>query len=93
MELGLPAALALDAALFWLALIALKGVAERRRGRAFPALGVAATLLVGLHALVDFSLQIPAVAVLYAFIMGVAVAQSAPQRKLAAAVSTLPQEA
>ena len=93
MELGLPAALALDAALFWLALIALKGVAERRRGRAFPALGVAATLLVGLHALVDFSLQIPAVAVLYAFIMGVAFAQSAPQRKLAAAVSTLPQEA
>lgn len=80
LELGLPAAAALHLSVFWLALIAFRGVSERRRHRAFPALGVAATLLVGLHALVDFSLQIPAVAILYAFIMGIAVAQSLPQR-------------
>lgn len=76
LELGLLAALALNIAIFLLALIAYRGVRERRRHKGFPALGVAATLLVGLHALVDFSLQIPAVAVLYAFIMGLAIAQS-----------------
>lgn len=78
LELGLPAAIALHASIFWLALIAFKGVGRRRRGRAFPALGVAATLLVALHALVDFSLQIPAVAMLFAFMLGLAVAQSSP---------------
>lgn len=78
LELGLPAALALNIAIFLLALITYRGVRARRRHKSFPALGVAATLLVGLHALVDFSLQIPAVAVLYAFMMGLAVAQSSP---------------
>ncbi|MFA7637785.1 MAG: O-antigen ligase family protein [Parvibaculum sp.] len=78
LELGLPAAFALNLAILLLARTAFQGVRARRRYKGFPALGVAATLLVGLHALVDFSLQIPAVAVLYAFIMGLAIAQSAP---------------
>lgn len=76
LELGLPAALALNMAILLVARVAYRGVRERRRHKSFPALGVAATLLVGLHALVDFSLQIPAVAVLYAFMMGLAAAQS-----------------
>jgi len=80
LALGLPAALALNLAILWLTIVCFRGVRERRRNRAYPALGVAATLLVGLHALVDFSLQIPAVAVLYAFMMGLAVAQSSPSR-------------
>ncbi len=75
-ELGLPAALALYAALVGLALTCLKGVWRRHRDWVFPATGVAASVLVGLHALVDFSLQIPAVAILYACIMGIACAQS-----------------
>lgn len=76
LELGLPTALALNIAILLVARVAYRGVRERRRHKSFPALGVAATLLVGLHALVDFSLQIPAVAVLYALMMGLAVAQS-----------------
>lgn len=76
LELGLPAALALNIAILLIASVAYRGVRERKRHKSFPALGVAATLLVGLHALVDFSLQIPAVAVLYAFMMGLAAAQS-----------------
>ncbi|MCP4196499.1 MAG: hypothetical protein GY762_05045, partial [Proteobacteria bacterium] len=40
------------------------------------ATGLAATTLVSSHALFDFSLQIPAVAITYAAIMGLAVAQS-----------------
>jgi len=75
-ELGLPAALALFLALGGLAATCLKGVWTRRRDWAFPATGVAASVLVGVHALVDFSLQLPAVAILYACIMGVACAQS-----------------
>jgi len=75
-ELGLPAALALHGALLLLALRAAKGLSERRRNRGLPAIGLAATLLVALHALVDFSLQIPAVAIFYSFIMGLSVSQS-----------------
>jgi hypothetical protein len=75
-ELGVPAALALYLALGGLALTCLKGVRRRHRDWVFPATGVAASVLVGLHAILDFSLQIPAVAILYACIMGVACAQS-----------------
>ena len=75
-ELGLPAALALYLALGGLALTCLKGVRRRHRDWVFPATGVAASVLVGLHAVMDFSLQLPAVAILYACIMGVACAQS-----------------
>lgn len=78
LELGIPAALALNISILLLARIAWRGVRSRRRHKSFPALGVAATLLVALHALVDFSLQIPAIALLYAFILGLAIAQSAP---------------
>ncbi len=75
-ELGFPAALALFLAIGGLALTCWHGVRRRRRDWVFPATGVAATVLVGTHALVDFSLQIPAVAIIYACIMGVAAAQS-----------------
>lgn len=80
-ELGVPAASALFAALFWLAGRCLAGCLVRRRDRALPALGLAASALVGIHALVDFSLQIPAVAFTYAIMLGVAVAQSWPSRE------------
>jgi O-antigen ligase len=75
-ELGIPSALALFAAIAGLALTCLKGWKRRRRDWAIPALGVASSVLVGVHALFDFSLQIPAVAILYACIMGIACAQS-----------------
>lgn len=75
-ELGVPAALGLYLALGGLALTCLKGVRRRHRDWVYPATGVAASVLVGLHAILDFSLQIPAVAILYACIMGVACAQS-----------------
>jgi len=75
-ELGVPAALALYLALGGLAFTCLRGVRRRHRDWVYPATGVAASVLVGLHATVDFSLQIPAVAILYACIMGVACAQA-----------------
>ena len=80
-ELGLLQASALFIALFIMALICLRGVWARHRNWIYPAIGFSASLLVGTHALVDFSLQIPAVAYTYALIMGAAVAQSLPTRK------------
>lgn len=81
LELGLPAMLALNLAIALLAAEALRGLWRRRRDRTAPALGVAATALVGVHAFFDFSLQMPAVSALYAFIMGLAVAQAFPQAR------------
>jgi hypothetical protein len=72
LELGLPAAAALVAAIGWLAYVCAHSLRRRRANALYPCLGVAATTLVGLHSLLDFSLEIPAVAVTYAALMGVA---------------------
>jgi O-antigen ligase len=80
-ELGVPAALALFAAIGGLTLMCLRGLRRRHRDWAFPAIGVAASVLVGVHALLDFSLQIPAVAILYASIMGIGCAQASSSRE------------
>ncbi len=79
-ELGFLQASALFSAIFLAALICLRGVWVRRKHWIYPAIGFSASLLVGAHALVDFSLQIPAVAFTYALIMGAAVGQSLPTR-------------
>ena len=75
-DLGLLAGLAFMAAPALLAGMCLAGCLRRRRDRVYPAVGFAASIAVGAHAFVDFSLQIPAVAVTYAAVLGVGVAQS-----------------
>ena len=75
-DLGLPAGLAYIAAPALLAGMCLGGCLRRRRDRVYPAVAFASSIAVGAHAFVDFSLQIPAVAVTYAAILGVGVAQS-----------------
>ncbi len=74
-ELGLPAAAVWFAVLAGLSLRCLAGFFRRWRDHIYPAVGFCAAFLVGLHALVDFSLQIPAVAVNFAVLLGVGVAQ------------------
>lgn len=81
LELGLPAALCLTLAVGLLAWQCWKGMINRSRDRHFPAMGVSACVLVGVHAFVDFSLQIPAVAVAYMFLLGIGVAQSYSSRR------------
>lgn len=80
LELGIPAASCLFLALAWLTALCVRGAWTRQRDAALPCLGIAATALVGLHATVDFSLQIPAVTMLYMFLLGIAVAQSRSSR-------------
>jgi len=75
-ELGWPAALALFASVFQLILICVQGVRKRRRDWVYPATALAAAVLVALHSLFDFSLQLPAVAMTFACILGVGCAQS-----------------
>jgi O-antigen ligase len=83
LELGLPAALCLLAALGWLVIRCLQGMRIRMRDAVFPCLGIAATALVAIHSMVDFSLQIPAVTVTYLFLLGIAIAQSQSSRSAA----------
>jgi O-antigen ligase len=80
-ELGWPAGLVLFACVAWLGLICLQGLRTRGRDWVFPATGLAALVLVATHALVDFSLQIPATAVTFAALMGAACAQSYSSRR------------
>lgn len=75
-ELGIPATVLLVLAIGWMAGLCLVGAFRRQRDRGVPMLGFAATVLVGTHALTDFSLQIPAVAALFALLLGIGVAQS-----------------
>lgn len=75
-DLGWPAALLWFGVLASLAVRCLTGFFRRQRDNVYPLVAFCAALLVGLHGLVDFSLQIPAVAAGFAALLGVGVAQS-----------------
>jgi O-antigen ligase len=81
---GIPAAAAWWLAILWLNVICLRGVFQRRRDHIYPLLALGATALVGAQSAFDFSLQIPAVALTYAAILGLGVAQAFPSRERAA---------
>jgi O-antigen ligase len=80
LELGIPAAIALFAAIGTCAGYCWLGILRRRRNWVFPSIGVATTALVAAHSSIDFSLQIPAISIGYAFLLGLACAQSFPTR-------------
>jgi O-antigen ligase len=75
-ELGIPATACLVAAIGAICIICLGGVRNRRRDMVIPAVGLGVTVALGLHSVVDFSLQIPGITASYAFVMGIACAQS-----------------
>ena len=79
LELGIPAAALLVSSVLVLAAGCARGVWARRRDYEFPAAGVAACILMGAHSLVDFSLQIPAVAAAFSLVLGIATAQTQPK--------------
>jgi len=76
--LGLPAAICWWTAISLVLFLLAKGVLERRRDRMYPLVAVGATILVAVHSLVDFSLQIPGVSITYSVLLGVGLAQSFP---------------
>jgi hypothetical protein len=54
----------------------------RKENAIIPAVGASVSVLVGSHALVDFSLQLQAVAITYMALLGVGVAQSESSRRM-----------
>lgn len=78
LELGYGGFGLLMAALCLITARLVSGVFSRRRDVIYPAWGLGMTALVGTHALLDFSIQMPAVAATYAAILGVAFSQSWP---------------
>ncbi|HSA80590.1 MAG TPA: O-antigen ligase family protein [Geminicoccaceae bacterium] len=93
MELGVPVACALLAAVGGAVGRCLQGLRERRRHRLYPALAIAAAVLLGSHALFDFSVQIPAVAITFAALLGTGCAQSFRQVRRAGRRHRSPAEA
>jgi O-antigen ligase len=81
LELGLPAAFMYLTAIFLMVICCVQGVWRRHRQEIFPALGLSTSVTVGLHALADFSMQMPAVAATYAVLLGLGVAQSWSSQK------------
>lgn len=81
MDLGVAGAALYFAVVAAIAAMCWAGAFHRRRDAVYPVIGVAATVVAVIHSLVDFSLQIPGVAVTYAAIVGVAFAQSWSSRK------------
>jgi O-antigen ligase len=82
--LGLLFGLALMAAIGLLTFRCVLGAINRQRDSIAPIVATAAALLVGVHALVDFSLQIEAVALTFMALLGAGVAQSESSRRAVA---------
>lgn len=81
LDLGLPGAILLFSTIVFLIGYCVVGIKTRRRDAIFPCVALSASVLVGVHALVDFSMQIPAVAVSYATLLGIGTAQSTSTRR------------
>ena len=81
LEAGVPALVLMIGVLGGLTALSAHGIWKHRENRLFPCIGVAAAALVASHAVIDFSLQIPAVAVIFAVLLGIATAQSLRRRR------------
>lgn len=82
MDLGVPAAGAFFASLLAVLAACVRGLFRRRRDQVYPATALAAAVLIGAHGLIDFSAQIPAIAMTLALLMGIGFAQSWSSRTL-----------
>ena len=78
-ELGLPMAAVLYLALALVALRLIHGLRVRKTDAEIPAVALAVMVTGSAHATVDFSLQMPATAALFAAILGIGWSQSFPR--------------
>lgn len=75
-ELGIPAACALFLAILLPIVWCWTSTRERRRDQQFPAIAAAVGAALAIHSMVDFPLQIPAIAAAFSLILGLGSAQS-----------------
>jgi O-antigen ligase len=80
---GIPAAALWTLAMLIIVAQCVSGVLKRHRRRSYALAAVGASALVAFHSLFDFSLQMPAVAVLFAVILGIGVGQAQTTRESA----------
>lgn len=81
LELGVPAAIALFTTILLLTLSCWRGLRRRRRNQVFPAMAVGVSCMIATHSLLDFSVEIPAITVSFALLLGIGVAQSFPSSR------------
>jgi O-antigen ligase len=74
--LGLPMGFVFIASVAFLVFLCFRGALTRQRDAIAPAVAASASVIVGLHSLVDFSLQMQAVALTWMALLGLGVAQS-----------------
>jgi len=80
-ELGIPSAFLLCVSIISIGFISARGIwAEKTRIWSYSSAGVSAVILIALHSLFDFSMQVPAVAITFAAITGAACARSLRSR-------------
>jgi O-antigen ligase len=80
MELGVPGALLLFAAIAMPVVWCWQAAGTRRRDQHVPAIAIAVGAAVTIHSMVDFPLQIPAIAAAFSLVLGLGVAQSASSK-------------
>lgn len=78
---GIPAALLVIAMFAWILGACLEAYFRAKRQHIMPLVGAALIVQVGIHSLVDFSMQIPGVQVNFAFALGLALASAISIRK------------
>lgn len=76
LELGVPATVMLMLALAWIMVICFAALRHYGRRANIPCMGLAITALVATHSLVDYTMTVPAIAVTYAALLGVACSQA-----------------
>lgn len=74
--LGIPASLLLFFAIGQPVMRCARGALTRRRGHTAPSVGATAALIMGLHSLIDFGIQLQGVAITFAALLGCGMAQS-----------------
>jgi hypothetical protein len=75
-EVGIPLAASIFLAWAVGLLVLLRGVRARRRDREVPAAALSVACLAPMHSMVDFSLQIPGLAIMVLALAGAGLAQS-----------------
>ena len=76
LELGAPATVVMFASMAWIFAMCARGYFLRHRDRNYPLIAIGCAVIATVHSTLDFSLQIPAVAIAFAAILGVGFAQS-----------------
>ncbi len=74
-ELGIPAVLCLFVGIGWLMVRMGASVRNGERHRTIPVVALSAATMLAVHSLIDFPLQIPAITLLFVYLLGLGAAQ------------------